>query len=214
MAALKLQNHSSPRLEQALHTALRGYTPLIVPGLNNSDERHWQSVWQAHLGALRIAVDDWSRPDLGKWSRAITRALAQLEGPVVLIAHSFGCLASAQVAHQLSVGQEQKIAALLLVAPADPEKFNLVQQLPDRALARASFIVASDNDPWMQADKARTLAKKWGAGFTLLRSRGHINSDSGLGHWQPGVRFLAQLTATLPSRELQRRESLQFSARI
>jgi predicted alpha/beta hydrolase family esterase len=213
VAALKLQNHLSPRLEQALHTALRGYTPLIVPGLNNSDERHWQSVWQAHLGALRIAVDDWSRPDLGKWSRAITRALAQLEGPVVLIAHSFGCLASAQVAHHLSLQHRNKIAAVLMVAPADPEKFNLVEHLP-ASVPAASFIVASDNDPWMQADKARALAKKWGAGFTLLRSCGHINSDSGLGHWQPGVRFLAQLTATLPSRELQRRESLLYSARI
>lgn len=212
MAALNLHNPSSLRIEQALHTALRGYTPLIVPGLNNSDERHWQSLWQAQLGAERIAVDDWSQADLGKWSRAISRALANLDGPVVLIAHSFGCLASASVAHQLSAQNADKIAAVLMVAPADPEKFNLVGQLPAQAQACPSFIVASDNDPWMQASKAQALAQQWGAGFTLLHGCGHINSDSGLGYWQQGVHFLAQLTAVLSPRRLDKHENSHIGA--
>jgi uncharacterized protein len=40
---------------------------VIVPGIDNSDEQHWQSIWEAEWGptATRIAVASWTAPDLG-----------------------------------------------------------------------------------------------------------------------------------------------------
>jgi uncharacterized protein len=40
---------------------------VIVPGIDGSDEQHWQSIWEAEWGptATRIAVASWTAPDLG-----------------------------------------------------------------------------------------------------------------------------------------------------
>jgi uncharacterized protein len=177
-------------LNVQLSRALSDFPVLIVPGLRNSDERHWQSLWQAHLpSSKRIEIDDWATPDLGKWRIAIVRALANVESPVVLIAHSFGALASASIAAEFP----DKIAALFLVAPADPDKFSIAQQLPYRPLAVAAKIIASSNDPWMRDDKAAYWALQWGADFLRLKNIGHINSDSNLGLWREGVHELHQL---------------------
>jgi hypothetical protein len=50
---------------------------VIVPGIDNSDELHWQSSWEAEWGpaATRIAVASWTSPDLDDWVGAIERAV-------------------------------------------------------------------------------------------------------------------------------------------
>ena len=87
---------------------------LIVPGLRNSDEQHWQSQWQAQLPtSKRIKVDDWNTADLDKWKAGIHAELARQTEPVVIIAHSFGTLASASIAAEMP----EKIAALFWLHP-------------------------------------------------------------------------------------------------
>ena len=163
---------------------------LIVPGLRNSDERHWQSLWQAHLPhSKRIKVDDWATADLDKWKAAIRAELTQLDRPAVLIAHSFGTLASASIAAEFP----DKIAALFLVAPADPDKFQIAQRLPQHPLPVPAKIIASSNDPWLTDTKAAYWALRWGADFLRLNNVGHINSESGLGFWPEGIQLLQRL---------------------
>jgi Serine hydrolase len=53
------------------------------------------------------------------------------------------------------------LAAALLVAPADPDKFGVSASLPHAALGLPSTLVASDTDPWMSAAKAATWAGRW-----------------------------------------------------
>lgn len=90
---------------------------ILVPGLNGSDEHHWQSRWREHMPWLRpIELDDWRHPDLNLWLAALERALAPLAEPALLIGHSFGSLACAAYA----AARPEKVAGLLLVAPACP----------------------------------------------------------------------------------------------
>lgn len=173
---------------------LEEHPVLIVPGLHNSDPQHWQSLWQQQLpGSRRIHLNDWHTPNLGAWKAAIRHQLdllyRQQQKPVLIIAHSFGTLASASIASETP----QQIAALLLVAPADPDKFKLAQQLPQDPLRVPAKIIASSNDPWLSDAKAAYWALQWGADFLRLKNVGHINSDSGLGYWPEGVQQLHQL---------------------
>ena len=185
-----------------LPVALEHYPIVIVPGLHNSDERHWQSLWQAQLpNSKRIELDDWKTPNLEKWRAAIIKVLVGLNQPAVLVGHSFGALASASVAAEFP----DKIAALFLVAPADPDKFSIAQKLPQGSLNVVAKIIASSNDPWISDSKAAYWALQWGADFLRLNKLGHINNESNLGGWPDGVRELHQLVrrARRDERELQ-----------
>jgi predicted alpha/beta hydrolase family esterase len=170
--------------------SLKEQPVLIVPGLRNSDEQHWQSLWQTQLpNSKRIQVDDWSTPDLDKWKTGIRAELNALDKPAVIIAHSFGTLASASIAAEFP----DKIAALFLVAPADPDKFRIGQRLPQTPLNVPAKIIASSNDPWLTDSRAAYWALQWGADFLRLNNVGHINSESNLGVWPEGIQLLRQL---------------------
>lgn len=175
---------------EQLSRALGNFPTLIVPGLRNSDERHWQSLWQARIpGAKRIQVGDWATPNLAAWREAIKAELDKLDQPAILIAHSFGTLASASIAAEFP----EKIAGLLLVAPADPNKFGIAEQLPQDFLPVPAKVIASSDDPWMTETKAAYWALLWGADYLRLKDVGHINSDSKLGFWADGVAELRGL---------------------
>lgn len=173
-----------------LPRAVENFPVVIVPGLRNSDKYHWQSLWQARLPkSTRIHVDDWSTPDLAAWRAGIKAELDKLDRPAVLIAHSFGTLASAAIAAEFP----EKIAALFLVAPADPDKFGIAQELPQDFLSVDAKIIASSDDPWMTETKAAYWALVWGTDYLRIKNVAHINSESNLGLWQEGIKELHQL---------------------
>lgn len=185
-------NRTTEHLSQTLRLPyqLESFPILIVPGLRNSDAQHWQSLWQAQLPhSKRIALDNWEIPDLNKWKAGIRAELNRLDKPAVIIAHSFGTLASASIAEEFP----DKIAALFLVAPADPDKFHIAGQLPQHPLAVPSKIIASSNDPWLTDAKAAYWALHWGADFKRFKNVGHINSESNLGAWPEGINQLRGL---------------------
>lgn len=185
------------------------YPSLIVPGLRDSDEHHWQTLWQAHLpNSRRIQVDKWEVANLEKWKDAIRSELASLKQPAIVIAHSFGTLASTAIA----VEQPEKIAALFLVAPADPDKFGIRHRLPKTPLNKPAKLIASSNDPWLTASKAAYLALQWGADFLQLKNVGHINSDSNLGIWPEGLWELQQLIRKTSRHKTSRHSRKEQSA--
>lgn len=185
---------TSTAIHQPLNQALATYPALIVPGLNNSDTQHWQTRWQAQLvGSRRIGLDNWATPNLSKWCEAIEQALATANEPSIVIAHSFGALASARMAELMP----DKIRALFLVAPADPAKFAIAHMLPHTALSVKTTLIASTNDPWMDADKAAQWAMNWGAEFLRVKDLGHINSASNIADWPQGMEQLQRLVYSL-----------------
>ena len=172
-------------------------TVLIVPGFHGSGPAHWQSWLQARTPqARRVSGIDWESPVLPEWSSAIHAGIEQSTGSVWLVAHSFGCLASVVAASE----RPDRIAGLLLVAPADPERFSssgvrqqsgydfvessIVNLLPQSGLERLpSVVVASEDDPWLDFENARDWAERWGSSLINLGQAGHINTDSGYGPW-------------------------------
>ena len=153
---------------------------VIVPGLHGSGPGHWQSWLHGQVdGSVRLVQDDWRTPDLARWSDRVADTLEALgPGPHVIAAHSFGCLATV---HAVARRPALDVAQLLLVAPADPDRFDVAPALPQGRLGPASCVVASDTDPWMSAARAAEWASRWGSDWINLGDAGHINVDSGFG---------------------------------
>lgn len=172
---------------------------LILPGWQNSGPAHWQTLWQEqNPGFRRIEQRDWETPQLGDWLQEIGGAVTASPPPVVLVAHSLGCVA---VAHwmQMASGCAGLVKGALLVAPADVDRYDTPWQLrnfspvPMSPLPFPSITVASNNDPYLSADRARAFAAAWGSQFFDIGAAGHINGDSGLGDWPEGKRLLRML---------------------
>ncbi len=172
---------------------------VIVPGLHGSGAEHWQSWLQGQVdGAVRVEQDDWSAPDLERWSERVAETLTNLgDGPHVVVAHSFGCLATVRAA---TTHPSLGIAQVLLVAPAEPSRFDIARALPQARLAVRSCVVASDNDPWMTATQAHAWALGWGSDWINLGNAGHINVDSGYGPFPLAREWAAGALNRLDSR--------------
>jgi predicted alpha/beta hydrolase family esterase len=169
---------------------LSAYRVLIVPGLHNSGPGHWQSRWEKlYPDAERVEQDDWEQPDLLRWSRRLDEVLNRSTQPTIVIAHSFGCLASVHAASC----DRHNLTCALLVAPADPDKFGVAEKLLDARLPCPSIVVGSSNDPWMASKRAAYWADSWGSGFLNGGPLGHINADSNLGVWKSGLQQLSLL---------------------
>ena len=169
---------------------------LVVPGLHGSGPGHWQSRWERlYPGFERVHQDHWDQPDLPRWSQRLGQVLAQSSQPVVLVAHSFGCLTAVHRAAALAQDISPIVGALL-VAPADPDKFDVSAAVRYR-LPFPAVVVGSRDDPWMSAPRARKWADQWGARFVDAGALGHINADSGLGDWVEGQQLLLDLMGQL-----------------
>jgi predicted alpha/beta hydrolase family esterase len=172
-------------------------TVLLLPGWKNSDPAHWQSRWEDVHGDRRVDQHDWMRPLRGDWSVRLEEEVLAASGPVVLVAHSLGCLlVAAWASHSRHT---DKVRAALLVAPGDLERDDLRQMIPGWApivrqrLWFRAHLVAADNDPYCAAGRSRELAADWGAPYTDAGPRGHLNSESGLGDWPEGRALLNDL---------------------
>lgn len=172
-------------------------TILLLPGWQNSDPGHWQSLWEAVHGDHRVEQHDWMRPLRGDWCARLEEEVLAAPGAVALAAHSLGCiLVAAWAAHS---AHTRKVRAALLVAPGDVERDDLRQMIPGwapivrRRLPFPSLMIAAHDDPYCEAGRSRQLAADWGARFIDAGARGHINSESGLGDWPEGRELLNDL---------------------
>ena len=172
------------------------HTVLILPGWQGSGPDHWQMHWVREHGYTVVEQDDWLRPRRGDWLARLDEVIIDTPGPVVLAAHSLGCI---QVAAWASVSrQTARVTGALLVAPGDVETANLREQLPGwspivrQKLPFASILVGSQNDPYCSADRAQTLARDWGAEWVDLGLAGHINAETQLGDWPVGHALLSR----------------------
>ncbi|GAB3458190.1 alpha/beta hydrolase [Massilia terrae] len=173
---------------------LSDFRILVAPGLYGSDERHWQTRWEAlHPAFERIEQWRWDCPDLFAWSAQVGHALRRSARPAIVVAHSFGCLATV---HRAAAGAPQ-LAGALLVAPADPAKFGIVRELKVGQLPVPSLVVGSENDPWLTAERARLWASEWDSDFVNAGALGHINAESGLNDWPAGIELLDALAARI-----------------
>ncbi len=177
---------------------LADFRILIVPGLHDSGPGHWQSRWQeTHPSFERVEQRHWDIPDIDAWSAQIGHVLRRSARPAVVVAHSFGCLATV---HRAIVAGTPNLHGALLVAPAEPGKVGQSDSLFQGRLPFPSIVIASENDPWMEARRSASWARHWGSEFIIAGALGHINAESGLGDWLFGMTQLQQLVQCIPGR--------------
>lgn len=170
---------------------------LLLPGWQGSGPEHWQSAWEHRHSDLRVQQHDWQRPLRGDWSARLQEVVLEQAGPVVLVAHSLGCILAAWWAAHSPLAA--RVQAALLVAPPDVERADLGAQIPGWApIARqrlpfSACVVASEDDPFCALARAQALAQDWGARWHDAGARGHLNAASGLGDWPEGRALLHTL---------------------
>ncbi|HET9699945.1 MAG TPA: alpha/beta hydrolase [Burkholderiales bacterium] len=182
-------------------------TTLVVPGLHGSGPDHWQTWFERQVPeARRVEQTNWEQPVLARWAEEVRRGIDLAEGAVWIVAHSFGCLAAVAAAAERC----DRVAAALLVAPADPDRFSTVglcrdgdrshvgvgALLPREPLGFPSLVVASGNDPWAPLTKAAYWANLWGSRLHFLGNAGHINPASGFGPWPEGLALFRSMQET------------------
>jgi predicted alpha/beta hydrolase family esterase len=178
-------------------------TVLIIPGLREHVAEHWQTLLQTRLAKVR-AVAPLQADKLSCAARvaAIQHALLQIDGPVILVAHSAGVL---MVAHW-AASHRHDIKGALLAAPPDlgaswPENYpssstlraNGWDPLPASPLPFPSIVAASSNDHLAGFAAAARMAKGWGSELVNLGAVGHLNPAAGYGLWPLAEAFIATL---------------------
>ncbi|MCC5797287.1 MAG: alpha/beta hydrolase [Methylophaga sp.] len=167
---------------------------ITIPGYHGSAPEHWQSWLEAEDPKVeRITGINWEAPNIAEWSAVIGHRISTSNEQLVLVAHSFGCLATAKAI----VEHPEHVAGVILVAPASPRRFclsgaiadsatalhDISQLLPQSALPGFGLMIGSENDPWMDLATARYWARVWDLAFYNAGLAGHINVDSGHGAW-------------------------------
>ena len=177
-----------------VHDPLPPFDYLVIPGYLGSGEGHWQTIWESlyPLQLTRAEQQSWDQPDKISWADAIDKYVQKATLPVILVAHSLGCIAAVQWAGQYPCN---KIAGAFLVAPADAEQslnplVNAFAPVPIGELPFRSLVVASSNDPFAAIHRQKKYADHWGSTFICVGDKGHINITAGIGAWKEGLDLL------------------------
>lgn len=183
-------------------------TILTVPGLGGSGPSHWQTLWEsARPDTVRVELGMWHTPHRNAWVTKLDQAIRQAKAPVILAAHSLGCLAVAWWAEMTRQPYGWPVAGALLVAPADVDRPDARAELatfgptPTAPLPFPSIVVASRDDPWIAIERAHSLAVGWGSHFVDAGEQGHLNAASGIGWWKEGQELLNRVIGASVDRE-------------
>jgi uncharacterized protein len=179
-------------------------TVVIVPGLRDHVESHWQTILASHLPRSvtvpRMEIDKLS---CSAWVAMLERTLQTIDGPVVLVAHSGGVMIAVHWARQ----HRRPIKGALLATPPDfesplPAGYPTMEVLqangwlptPRETLPFPSIVAASTNDPLGRVERVADLAAAWGSRFVDVGAVGHLNPAAGYGEWPRAHEFIRELS--------------------
>ena len=189
-----------------MSTPARRATVVLVPGLRGHVEDHWQTVLAAALPDART-VPPLGRctPSLQARTTLLDRTVADVAGPVVIVAHSAGVLATV---HWAAASTGSSVVGALLATPPTlaaplPAGYPTLGQLQDqgwlpiprRPLPFPSILAASTDDRLADPVLMRALADAWGSRWHSLGAVGHLNPASGFGEWAEARTLIAELAA-------------------
>ena len=176
---------------------------LIVPGLNNSDEKHWQTFWEKSLPSTqRVQQRSWDNPQREEWIAKLGETIEWLNQDTIIVAHSLGVATTVMYLTQMAEQGKipSQIKGAFLVSPSDVDNIEVIQSfapMPLQKLSVPACVVASENDPFVSMERALFFANAWGVPVFNAGALGHINSDSDLGEWEQGRQFLAEFERTI-----------------
>lgn len=182
-------------------------TVVIVPGMRDHVEEHWQTLLAQRLIEGGRTVRTVPPPVENRLCRdahvaLLVEVIAQTTGPVVLVAHSAGCITTVQWARW----HDADVRGALLAAPPDfdtplPAGYPTPGELkksgwtpvPRSPLPFPSIVAASSTDPLGSLERVAELARNWGSRLAELGDVGHLNPASGHGPWPGAEEFVEVL---------------------
>ncbi|MFI7409717.1 RBBP9/YdeN family alpha/beta hydrolase [Streptomyces sp. NPDC049627] len=180
---------------------------VIVPGLRDHVEEHWQTRLGARLaeaGRTVRTVPPLTQDRLSRRAQvaSLDKVISEIAGPVVLVAHSAGVITTVHWAQ----GHEAQVRGALLVTPPDfekplPEGYPTPEVLdahgwtpvPRSPLPFPSIVAASSNDPLGPLDRVAELTRNWAGRLVELGEVGHLNPAAGYGPWPDAEELLREL---------------------
>ena len=169
---------------------------LIVPGLNNSDEKHWQTFWEKSLPSTsRVQQRDWDHPQRVEWVKKLGDTIQELNEDMIIVAHSLGVATSVIYLTQNQGKIPAHIKGAFLVSPSDVDNIEVIKSfapMPLEKLPIPACVVASENDQFVSMERAHFFANAWGAKLFNAGKLGHINSATDLREWEQGRAILAE----------------------
>lgn len=178
-------------------------TVVIVPGLRDHVADHWQTLLAERLDTVRT-VPPLERDKFSLAARiaALDDVLTDIDGPVVLVAHSAGVAITVHWAQRFT----RPVQGALLATPPDleeplpagyPTPEDLEQggwePVPRRRLPFPSVVAASTNDPMARFRRVAGMAESWGSWLVDLGAVGHLNPAVGYGYWPYAEELLREL---------------------
>ena len=182
-------------------------TVVIVPGFRDHMPEHWQSLLAERLQQQGRAVRIVPQIDQDKRLRSarvanLDRVVSSIAGPVILVAHSVGCLITVHWAQETA----RAVQGVLLAGPTDydsplPAGYKDPQTLADegwtpiprRRLQFPNIVLASRNDPLGKFERIRELAQAWGSRFVDAGEVVHLGPADGYGPWPLAEEVIQQL---------------------
>jgi predicted alpha/beta hydrolase family esterase len=185
-------------------TELAPPTILFVPGLRDYMPDHWQTLLEQKLPkATAVPRMERDKMSCAVWVAKLDESLAQIEDPVVLAAHSGGCMIVVHWAQR----HRRAIKGALLATPPDfesplPEGYPTQEALmqggwlptPHGRLPFPSIVAASTNDPLGRIERVKALADAWGSRFVNVGNVGHLNPAAGYGPWPRAEELIRELS--------------------
>ena len=166
-------------------------------------------LFRSAAGRPVASVPPMGRDDLDCASKvaAIERTARSVKGPIVIVAHSGGCVMLAHWALQTT----RSVQGALLAVPPDfeqpmPEGYPSLDALraggwlpvPRERLPFRSIVAASRNDPLGRFERVAELARAWGSELEDLGDVGHLNPASGFGDWPHADSLIRALDVDAP----------------
>ncbi|WP_457608506.1 RBBP9/YdeN family alpha/beta hydrolase [Nitratifractor sp.] len=163
---------------------------LLLHGWGGSDWPHWQAWLASEIakgyGTVSFPLIQHPHfPHLNRWRKEVLMHLEDFR-PDTVVTHSLAGTLWFHLAHEKLLPE---IERLLLVAPPSLNtRLDTISSfypcpLPEKLYAKEVTMVVSDNDPYIEVDEAKKLARHFEAELKILHDAGHINAESGYGEW-------------------------------
>ncbi len=167
-------------------------TIFIFHGVNGHPEENWFPWLKSKLEELghQVIVPQFphaDHPQLDEWLAFFGQWKPLLNDEAIVIGHSLG----SAFALRLLERSELPVRATILVASVwgvmenqfDPLMTSFTEAPYDwqkiRSNAGKTYVIHSDNDPYIALEKAEALAENLHVPVTLLKNGGHFNAEAG-----------------------------------
>ncbi len=163
---------------------------LLLHGWGGSDTPHWQAQLACEIaknyGTVSFPLlDNCHFPSKNRWMKQVKTLLEEFK-PDTVVCHS---LANTLWFWLCKENEIEAVKRLIMVAPPSLSteestiKTFFPTPLPKNLKAEKIEMIVSDNDPYIDADEAKSIAKHYAIPIKIIKDAGHINSDSGYGKW-------------------------------